>query len=282
MARIRTVKPEFWTDEKVVELGPWARLLFLGMLNFSDDAGRMVHSPRRIKMQILPADSVSIPELLKELDAMGFVQFYAVKGVEYLQIVNFNKHQKINHPSKTLLPGPELQEGSGSTAVRNGMEGNGMEGNKTVEEELRSSSPVLDLRLPLGDQEEELPSSKKLKSKTTGALAFDAYADAYHVRYAVAPVANEKTRGQFAQLVKRLGNDAVAVAGFYPTHTLALYVRSGHAVDLLLRDCEKLRMEWATGKRITDTGAKQQDRASTTAAAAAELIAEGKKDAARR
>lgn len=26
MPRIRTVKPEFWVDEKVVELSPWARL----------------------------------------------------------------------------------------------------------------------------------------------------------------------------------------------------------------------------------------------------------------
>ena len=31
MARIRTVKPEFWTDEKVVECSIPARLLFIGL-----------------------------------------------------------------------------------------------------------------------------------------------------------------------------------------------------------------------------------------------------------
>ena len=39
MARIRTIKPEFWTDEKVVTLPFEARLLFIGMWNFCDDEG---------------------------------------------------------------------------------------------------------------------------------------------------------------------------------------------------------------------------------------------------
>lgn len=277
MARIRTVKPEFWTDEKIVELTPWARLLFLGLLNFSDDAGRLVNSPKRLKMQILPADSVSIPVLLTELENQGLLRFYAVKQAEYIEIVNFSKHQKINHPSKTMLPGPELLEDSGSTAVRKGMEGNGKEGKKT-ESSLRSDSPVLDLRSFPEDQEEELVPGKNIgdSGKTLGAMAYDAYALAYMHRYSVAPVADAKVRGQFATLVKRLGADAVAVSGFYPTHTGALYVRSGHTVDLLLRDCPKLRTEWATGRKITDTAARQQDRASTTADAARELIEEGR------
>ena len=32
MARIRTIKPDFWTDEKVVELSAFARLLFIGQI----------------------------------------------------------------------------------------------------------------------------------------------------------------------------------------------------------------------------------------------------------
>lgn len=97
--------------------------------------------------------------------------------------------------------------------------------------------------------------------KSPGALAFEAYAKTYGERYAVDPVVNAKVRGIFAQLVKRLGaEDAIAVAGWYPRHTMALYVRSGHAVDLLLRDCEKLHTEWRTGRRVTDAGARQEDR----------------------
>jgi hypothetical protein len=42
MARIRTIKPEFWTDEKIVECSFEARLMFIGMFNFADDKGNLV------------------------------------------------------------------------------------------------------------------------------------------------------------------------------------------------------------------------------------------------
>jgi hypothetical protein len=49
MARIRTVKPEFWTSEQVMELSPLARLAFIGMWNFCDDAGVHTASAKRLK-----------------------------------------------------------------------------------------------------------------------------------------------------------------------------------------------------------------------------------------
>ena len=39
MARIRTIKPEFWIDDVIVELPFETRLLFIGIWNFADDAG---------------------------------------------------------------------------------------------------------------------------------------------------------------------------------------------------------------------------------------------------
>lgn len=106
MARIRSVKPEFWTDEKAVEMSPLARLLFIGLWNFADDEGRMVYSPKRIKMQILPADSADISELLGEIRGKSLIQVYAVDGIEYLQVTNFTKHQKIDKRTASRLPSP--------------------------------------------------------------------------------------------------------------------------------------------------------------------------------
>lgn len=53
MARIRTVKPEFWTDEKIVECSIPARLLFIGLFNFADDKGCLERSPKRIKIVVV-------------------------------------------------------------------------------------------------------------------------------------------------------------------------------------------------------------------------------------
>ena len=64
MARIRNIKPDFWTDEKLVELETWERLLFIGLWNFADDEGFMPYSPKRIKMQIFPGDSLEVSRIL--------------------------------------------------------------------------------------------------------------------------------------------------------------------------------------------------------------------------
>lgn len=106
MARIRSIKPEFWTDEKVVALSPLARLLFIGLWNFCDDYGRMEFSLRRIKLQILPSDPTDCSGEFGEIRREGLVQDYEVDGKHYLQIVHFEKHQKVDRRSSSRIPPP--------------------------------------------------------------------------------------------------------------------------------------------------------------------------------
>ena len=63
MSRIRTVKPEFWTSEQVVELSPTARLLFIGIWNFCDDQGIHPASAKTLKMEVFPGDDFSVAEI---------------------------------------------------------------------------------------------------------------------------------------------------------------------------------------------------------------------------
>ena len=132
MARIRTVKPEFWTDEKVVELSAFARLLFIGLWNFCDDDGRMIYSPKRIKMQIFPADNLEISELFGELRGTSLITVYTVENIEYLQINNFTKHQKIDKRTASRHPCPpnptELPRIPTTDSIKEGIkEGKGKE-----------------------------------------------------------------------------------------------------------------------------------------------------------
>ncbi len=135
MARIRTIKPDFWTDEKVVELSPYARLLFIGLWNFADDDGRMECSPRRIKMQILPADSAEVPRLLYELESLDLVRRYTVEGIEYLQVNGFGKHQKVDRRSASKYPPPPVIHKPARRvppSSPDGREGKGMEGKEST------------------------------------------------------------------------------------------------------------------------------------------------------
>src|SRR5882762_10225203 len=108
MARIRSIKPEFWTSAQVMECSPMSRLLFVGMWNFADDAGRMTYSPKTLKAQIYPSDEITpteIARLVVELSTNDLILIYVVDGKEFIQITGWH-HQKIDKPKPSKLPNP--------------------------------------------------------------------------------------------------------------------------------------------------------------------------------
>lgn len=126
MARIRTIKPEFWSSEQVVECSTTARLLFVGLWNFCDDAGVHPDSPSRIKMQIFPGDPFSLDQIkswIDELIKSGLIQSYSSEGRLYLRVTGW-QHQKIDKPSYRY-PLPNSSNGSGMV-VGHSSNGSGM------------------------------------------------------------------------------------------------------------------------------------------------------------
>ena len=117
MARIRTIKPEFWSDEKVGLCSPTARLLFLGLLNFCDDYGNLVRAPRQLKAQIFPYDVLEVEPLLLELEAQRLAVEYMVDGARYLNIPRFSKHQIVNRKSAPQCPAPPTQRALSEPSV---------------------------------------------------------------------------------------------------------------------------------------------------------------------
>lgn len=101
MARIRSIKPEFWTSEQVMECSPLARLLFIGIWNFCDDGGNHPDAEKTLKALIFPGDdidSASVRRLLDELSEHRLLTFYERDGKRYLH-VNGWRHQKIERPT---------------------------------------------------------------------------------------------------------------------------------------------------------------------------------------
>jgi hypothetical protein len=104
MARIRTIKPDFWTDEKLTECSLSARLLFIGTWNFADDNGNLDRSSKQIKARVFPLDNLDCEPLILELLEKELLVEYEYEDRLYLHIQGFNKHQLINRPSKPQCP----------------------------------------------------------------------------------------------------------------------------------------------------------------------------------
>jgi len=113
MARIRSVKPELWTSEQVIACSPIARLLFIGLWNFSDDAGVHPASYVRLKAEIFPCDSFTIDEIkawINELINNNLLSEYVVEDKTYWHVLGWQKHQRIDKPNyRHPLPQRQLK-----------------------------------------------------------------------------------------------------------------------------------------------------------------------------
>lgn len=107
MARLRTLKPSFFTNDTLAEIPPLGRLLFQGLWCIADREGRLEDRPRKIKAEVLPYDDVDADGLLSELALRGFIVRYDAAGSACIQIVNFVKHQQPHYKEvASVLPPP--------------------------------------------------------------------------------------------------------------------------------------------------------------------------------
>lgn len=111
MARIRTIKPEFFKHEDLFdaeqETGLPLRLAFAGLWTVCDREGRFEWRPRSIKTDVLPYDDVDFSRVLDTLATRGFVVRYRVAGKDYGLVPGFSRHQVINNrESDSKLPEP--------------------------------------------------------------------------------------------------------------------------------------------------------------------------------
>jgi hypothetical protein len=110
MARIRTIKPSFWTDEKIGKLSWGARLLFIATWNLADDEGILLWNAQYLRGQVFTYDvhvsSAKIKALMQELIDKKLIEKYDVGEDAYAFVVHFLKHQVISKPMPSKQPLP--------------------------------------------------------------------------------------------------------------------------------------------------------------------------------
>jgi len=144
MPRIRTLKPEFWTDGVIITLPYETRLFYIGMWNHACDRGHVPDDPFGLKLKILPADPVDGGELIQQLvDAGRVTRMVLPDERPFLVIPRFTDHQRVDTrwvsrcPVCAHLDSPELTQthvsSRGLTRTHTnseGREGKGREGNR--------------------------------------------------------------------------------------------------------------------------------------------------------
>src|SRR3990167_8356076 len=106
MARIRTIKPEFWKHEDLSALPEATHMLAAALLNYSDDFGYFNANPELIRAECSPLrePSVNITESLRRLQTVGYINLGTCpSGRRYGVVCNFSNHQKVSHPTPSKI-----------------------------------------------------------------------------------------------------------------------------------------------------------------------------------
>lgn len=106
MARIRTVKPEFWSHPVMGKIDDTARCVALALLNYADDKGYFYADPILVRNFCRPfdEDSTNTRRSLETLRKAGWIEICgSPNNGDIGKIVNFLSHQKIDHASPSRI-----------------------------------------------------------------------------------------------------------------------------------------------------------------------------------
>ncbi|MER5567222.1 hypothetical protein ABT083_13590 [Streptomyces goshikiensis] len=109
MARIRTIKPEMFWSEDLAACDVTAMVTFQGLLTQADDSGRFLGHPAIIAGLVWPLRIEHTPaHVARDLDqlaAAGIIcRYTGCDDKDYLHVVKWEKHQKIDRPSASRMP----------------------------------------------------------------------------------------------------------------------------------------------------------------------------------
>lgn len=100
MARIRSIKPEFWDDEHIASLPMECRLFYIGCWTFADDQGVFNANPSFLKSRIFPYDDdLKVSEVkawLKKLEELKMIIPFTHSRDSYYVVRTFADHQVVD------------------------------------------------------------------------------------------------------------------------------------------------------------------------------------------
>ncbi len=110
MARTRSIKPAFFTNEVLSALPYRDRLLFVGLWCIADRDGRLEDRPLRLRAELFPYDhEIDMEESLVRLAHHGFIHRYVTGNSRFIEVINFKKHQSPHHTERRgVIPAPPV------------------------------------------------------------------------------------------------------------------------------------------------------------------------------
>lgn len=233
MPRIRTIKPEIWTDEALGGCPLGARLLYIGMITQADDEGRLRAAPALLRSVVFPYDAKVTPSVvsgwLEALVQAGLVRCYEVSGEVFADIPSWSKHQTINRPRDSHLPAFQNRRKPEQNPPFAG-------------DSVNDHGAITELSLsPHGRKGREGKGKEKHVQLSDDAAKVWSTYRGYHPKAALSATGKNNRKGIIERALK-LHDADTCVAAIHGIHASDYHVSNGYAGDLelTLRDADHI------------------------------------------
>lgn len=132
MARIRSIKPEFFDDPDMAsDLSLEERLVYIGLWTMCFDNWTMEYDPRKVRRTLFGYDAKITDEMVAgwvaRIVETGRAVEFSYEGRTCLYLPKCNEHQVVNRPSKSPIPHPQPSTTHGGLTECSQTEGKGRE-----------------------------------------------------------------------------------------------------------------------------------------------------------
>lgn len=258
----RWLKADILTSDRWNGVSLEAQNLYVRLLLVSDDHGRFDGRESVIESTCFPLKTFACncAQMLSELEAIDLIRGYVdLKGKPFLLIPRFYERPR----SKSRFPEPpeEVMQEQGCTHLFADACKCKHSNTTATATSTTTAITTTNTTKPLPAGSATPPARKRVNGEAPTSAVWQAYSSAYLERYGTEPVRNASVNGQLANFITRIpALEAADVAAYYVRHNAAFYVRGRHPVNLLLRDCEGLRTQWATGIKSTGLEARSAEQ----------------------
>jgi hypothetical protein len=269
MARIRSIKPEFWKDGKTRRLSDSCALFFIGLWNFCDDEGKCPNDSFELASNLARFKSQHISKWIQILFNAGLIQLST--DFRWISIVNW-KHQKIDKPripsvrksEIEWLPVPEAELSTNARRMLHDSSANVRRKDRIGEDRKGSGEDHCDVPAVVAKPPRNPVEKKSEPSQANEILA--RYCECFKARYG----SNPPIRGKEAGLAKRLAKDLPIsrVLGLIETYLSMndpYFVTRRHDLGTFSLSLNAVAVRHDTGLNLTQTEIRQADRAQATA-----------------
>ena len=99
-----SLSSDFWTQDEVMELSPFDRLVLIGIATFCDEDGDYLGTAKSVKARLFPGDDITVDQVSEAISVIADTQMFSRRDdiIRFQDWVPFSTFPRAKRKRKTV------------------------------------------------------------------------------------------------------------------------------------------------------------------------------------